>query len=253
MIPENSTVLIVGATGSIGRYAVTEALRQGYNVRALVRSQARAASLPAGVELAVGDLTRPETLDPAVHDVDAVVFTHGSSIQESDVRDVDFAGVANILAALGDDPLRIALMTAVGVTRPGVPYAAWKRLGEKLVRASGNDYTIVRPGWFDCNEPGQRKIVMRQGDTNQSGGPADGVIARDEIARVLIDSLSRDGANRKTLELAAEVGLEQEDLADTFEALLPDAQGSLDGALDKNLVSVAAESKLFRDELARLG
>lgn len=205
------------------------------------------------MELAVGDLTRPETLDPAVHDVDAVVFTHGSSIQESDVRDVDFAGVANILAALGDDPLRIALMTAVGVTRPGVPYAAWKRLGEKLVRASGNDYTIVRPGWFDCNEPGQRKIVMRQGDTNQSGGPADGVIARDEIARVLIDSLSRDGANRKTLELAAEVGLEQEDLTDTFEALVPDAQGSLDGALDKNLVSVAAEPKLFRDELARLG
>ena len=253
MIPENSTVLIVGATGSIGRYAVTEALRQGYNVRALVRSQARAASLPAGVELVVGDLTRPETLDPAVHDVDAVVFTHGSSIQESDVRDVDFAGVANILAALGDDPVRIALMTAVGVTRPGVPYAAWKRRGERLVRASGNDYTIVRPGWFDYNEPWQRKIVMRQGDTAQSGGPADGVIARDEIARVLIDSLSRDGANRKTLELAAEVGLEQEDLADTFEALLPDAQGSLDGALDKNLVSVAAESKLFRDELARLG
>ena len=84
-------------------------------------------------------------------------------------------------------------------------------------------------------------------------GPADGVIARDEIARVLIDSLSTDGANRKTLELAAEVGLEQEDLTDTFEALVPDAQGSLDGALDKNLVSVAAEPKLFRDELARLG
>ena len=253
MIPENSTVLIVGATGSIGRYAVTEALRQGYNVRALVRSQARAASLPAGVELVVGDLTRPETLDPAVHDVDAVVFTHGSSIQESDVRDVDFAGVANILAALGDDPVRIALMTAVGVTRPGVPYAAWKRRGEKLVRASGNDYTIVRPGWFDYNEPGQRKIVMRQGDTNQSGGPADGVIARDEIARVLIDSLSTDGANRKTLELAAEVGLEQEDLTATFEALVPDMPGSLDGVLDKNQVPVAAEPARFRDELSRLG
>ncbi|BCW70990.1 hypothetical protein [Arthrobacter sp. NicSoilB8] len=29
-----STVLVVGATGSIGRYAVAEALRQGYAVRA---------------------------------------------------------------------------------------------------------------------------------------------------------------------------------------------------------------------------
>ena len=44
-----STVLIVGATGSIGRYAVAEALRQGYAVRALVRDQARAARmLPDG-------------------------------------------------------------------------------------------------------------------------------------------------------------------------------------------------------------
>jgi uncharacterized protein YbjT (DUF2867 family) len=34
-----STVLIIGATGSIGRYAVAEALRQGHTVRALVRDQ----------------------------------------------------------------------------------------------------------------------------------------------------------------------------------------------------------------------
>jgi uncharacterized protein YbjT (DUF2867 family) len=58
-----STVLIAGATGSIGRYAVAEALRQGYAVRALVRDRARAARvLPEGVDLVTGDLTRPGTL-----------------------------------------------------------------------------------------------------------------------------------------------------------------------------------------------
>ncbi|MFV0461774.1 MAG: SDR family oxidoreductase [Nostocoides sp.] len=252
MTPENSMVLIVGATGSVGRLAVAEALRQGYAVRALVRDPARAGSLPDAAELVVGDLTRSGTLDAAVRGVDAIVFTHGSTTRETDVRDIDYAGVANTLVALGGRRARIALMTAVGTTRPGVPYAAWKRRGEKLVRASGNDYTIVRPGWFDYNDAEQRRIVMRQGDIAQSGGPADGVIARDEIARVLIDSLGTDAANRKTFELAAEIGREQEDLTDAFAALRADAPGSLDGVLDTNLVPPEEEPARFRDDLQRI-
>ena len=143
-------------------------------------------------------------------------------------------------------------MTAVGTTRAGVPYAAWKRRGERLVRASGNDYTIVRPGWFDYNDADQRRIVMRQGDTAQSGGPADGVIARDAIARVLIDSLSTDAASRKTLELAAESGPEQDDLTSTFAALRPDAAGALDGVADTHTVPVDHEPARFRDDLSRI-
>ncbi|MBT2532413.1 NAD(P)H-binding protein [Arthrobacter sp. ISL-48] len=65
MNPRPSTVLIIGATGSIGRHAVAEALHQGYAVRALVRDPARAARvLPEGVDLVVGDLTRPKPLVP---------------------------------------------------------------------------------------------------------------------------------------------------------------------------------------------
>ncbi len=185
-----STVLIVGATGSIGRYAVAEALQQGYAVRALVRDQNRAARiLPDGVDLVIGDLTRPATLGPAVDGIDAIVFTHGSTTSERDVRDNDYTGVANVLKALNGRRTRIALMTAIGITRPGAAYAQWKLRSERLVRASGNPYTIVRPGWFDYNQPDQRTIVMLQGDRRQSGSPADGVIARDQIARVLIDSL----------------------------------------------------------------
>ncbi|WP_200890985.1 NAD(P)H-binding protein [Arthrobacter sp. SPG23] len=59
-------------------------------------------------------------------------------------------------------------MTAIGTTRPGVAYAQWKLRSERLIRASGNPYTIVRPGWFDDNQPDQRKIVMLQGDRRQS-------------------------------------------------------------------------------------
>lgn len=244
-----STVLIAGATGSIGRHAVTEALRQGYTVRALVRDQARAARiLPDGVELVVGDLTRPETLGPAVEDVDSIVLTHGSTTSERDVRDNDYTGIANILRALNGRRVRIALMTAVGTTRPGVAYAIWKLRGERLVRASGNPYTIVRPGWFDYNQPDQRTIVMLQGDKRQAGSPADGVIARDQIARVLIDSLRIEAANHKTLELVADQGREQEDLTPVFDALTADRDGSLDGVQDTVNLPVANEPERFRED-----
>ncbi|MDK1359864.1 SDR family oxidoreductase [Arthrobacter sp. zg-Y1219] len=201
------TVLIIGATGSVGRHAVAEALRQGHSVRALVRDHARAVRiLPGEVDVVVGDLTRPDSLGPAVAGVDAIVFTHGSTTSERDVRDNDYAGVANVLKTLDGRRVRIALMTAIGVTRPGVAYGEWKLRSERLVHASGNPYTIVRPGWFDYNEPDQRKIVLLQGDKRQSGTPADGVIARDEIARVLIGSLELDAAVRKTCELVADQG-----------------------------------------------
>ncbi len=218
-----------------------------------MRDQRRAArQLPGEVDFVVGDLTRPETLSAAVDGVDAVVFTHGTMISEADVRDVDYAGVVNVLAALKDREVRIALMTAVGVTRPGAAYAAWKRRAEQLVRASGHDYTIVRPGWFDYNDAGQRLIVMRHGDTFRSGSPADGVIARDEIARVLVDSLGSEAANRKTLELVAGNGAEQDDLTATFAALRADTPGELDAALVGDLVPLGEQPARFRENLARV-
>lgn len=248
-----STVLIVGATGSIGRYAVAEALQQGYAVRALVRDQSRAVRiLPEGVDLVIGDLTRPDTLGPAVAEVDAIVFTHGSTTSERDVRDNDYTGVANVLKALDGRRTRIALMTAIGTTRPGVAYAQWKLRSERLVRASGNPYTIVRPGWFDYNQPGQRTIVMLQGDRRQSGSPADGVIARDQIARVLIDSLHIDAANHKTLELVADHGPEQDDLTIVFTSLTPDSDESLDAAEDIVDLPAESEPEMFRYDLVRL-
>ena len=248
-----STVLIVGATGSIGRYAVAEALQQDYAVRALVRDQTRAARiLPDGVEIVVSDLTRPETLGPAVDGVDAIVFTHGSTTNERDVRDNDYTGVANVLKALGGRRARIALMTAIGTTRPGVAYAQWKLRSERLIRASGNPYTIVRPGWFDYNQPDQRKIVMLQGDRRQSGSPADGVIARDQIARVLVDSLHIDAADHKTLELVADHGPDQDDLTAVFASLSPDSDASLDGAEDIVDLPTESEPEMFRRDLATI-
>ena len=60
------TVLVVGATGSIGRLVVDEALREGHAVRALVRTADKARQLPHEAQVVLGDVTRPDTLPGAV-------------------------------------------------------------------------------------------------------------------------------------------------------------------------------------------
>jgi len=239
------TVLVVGANGSIGRLAVAECLRRGHRTRALVRDTSRGASLPADAEIVVGDLTSAATLADAVDGVDGVdgvVFTHGSYGGAAEAERVDYGGVRNVLEALGGRRARIALMTAIGVTKH-TPGHDWKRRGERLVRASGLPYTIVRPGWFDYNRPDQQRLVMLQGDRRWASDPSDGVVSRAQIAQVLVASLTSQAADHKSLELVADHGPAQTDLDPLFQGLQPDPAGALDAVLDRENMPLDQEPR----------
>ena len=254
------TVLVVGATGSIGSLVVAEAVAAGFPTRALVRDLGKARRiLPAEARIVVGDVTRPDTLSAAVDGAEAVVLTLGSDgAGRVGAETVDYAGVRNVLNAFGDRPIRIALMTAIGVTdREGAYNRStqahdWKRRSERLVRASGHPYTIVRPGWFDYNAPDQLRLRFLQGDTRHAGNSSDGVIARRQIAQVLIGSLSAPGAVGKTFELVAESGPAQAELGPLFAALDLDAPGSLDGVRDAENMPLDQEPRRVRDDLEHL-
>lgn len=159
-------VLMVGATGSIGRLAVEAAQRHGLRPRALVRDVRRAERLLPGVELARGDLEDPASLRRVVGGADAIVLAHGSGGDPDTRRRVDYGGVRNIRQALGGARPRAALMTSI--------------------------YSTRRPGWFDQVGPTRRRLVLEQ------GGTADGGIARDQIAETLVRSLLTDAALGKT-------------------------------------------------------
>ncbi|KAK67290.1 NAD(P)H-binding protein, PF13460 family [Bordetella bronchiseptica MO211] len=247
MRTDKPVVLVVGASGSIGVPTVVEAFRRGYETRALVRNPAQAKLFPKGVKVVVGDLTQAETLHEAVEGVTGIVFTHGIGGNDpKGAEQVNYGAVRNVLNVL-KAPARIALMTAVGVTKPSVGHD-WKRRGERLVRASGLPYTIVRPGWFDYNAPDQQRLMLRQGDTHWAGSPSDGVVARAQIAQVLVASLTSTAANRKTFELVAERGAAQTDLEPLFSALPADPVDGHDGNQDRDNLPLAKEpSAVIRD------
>lgn len=244
------TVLIVGATGSVGRLVTEEAVQQGYQTRALVRSEARGRKLPPAAQIVVADLTDPESLVDAVDGIDAVVFTQGTHGAAGAAEAVDYGAVANVLTALDGRPVRIALMTAIGVTVRSEGHD-WKRRGERLVRASGNAYTIVRPGWFDYNAPDQLALSMLQGDTRRAENSSDGAISRRQLAQVLVDSLSSEFADHRTFELVAEHGPAPVDLNAMFAALNPDT-GGIDGVRDPANLPLESEPERFTSDLSRI-
>ena len=259
MITRPTSVLVIGATGSIGRLVVEESIREAYPTRALVRDPDKARRLPAEADIVVGDVTRLETLSAAVAGVDGIVFTLGSDgAGKIGAETVDYGGVRNVLIALGAQPARIALMTSIGVTNRTSAYNRateahdWKRRSERLVRVSGHPYTIVRPGWFDYNQPDELRLVLLQGDTRHAGDPSDGAVARRQIAQVLVRSLGSDAAVRKTFELVAERGPAPENFDALFAPAAADPPGSLDGAHDVKNMPLTDEPQHVRDDLREL-
>jgi uncharacterized protein YbjT (DUF2867 family) len=149
-------------------------------------------------------------------------------------------------------------MTSIGVTNRTSAYNRateahdWKRRSERLIRVGGHPYTIVRPGWFDYNQPDELRLVLLQGDTRHAGDPSDGAVARRQIAQVLVRSLGSDAAVRKTFELVAERGPAHEDFDALFAPVEADPPGSLDGARDVENMPLTDEPQQVRDDLREL-
>ncbi len=73
-----SKILVTGASGFVGYHVVAALHAAGFDVRCLVRTHSHLDLIAGfGPELAQGDVTQPETLRPAVRDIDVVVHCAG--------------------------------------------------------------------------------------------------------------------------------------------------------------------------------
>ena len=95
------TVLVTGATGNIGRKVVDRLLDLGVpDIRALTSDPARA-DLPDGVEVVTGFLGRPETLSPALADVDQIYLAPFPRTIGITCEMIAAAGVSYVVALSG--------------------------------------------------------------------------------------------------------------------------------------------------------
>ncbi|MEP0919149.1 SDR family oxidoreductase [Leptolyngbya sp. DQ-M1] len=161
------SVLIVGATGTLGRQITRRALDEGYKVRCLVRSSRRAAFLKEwGAELVTGNLCYPETLPAALEGVTAVIDAATARATDSlSIRQIDWIGKVNLIqatkAAGVDRYIFLSILDAEKF--PNVPLMEIKTCTEKFLAESGLDYTILRPCGFLQGLIGQYAIPILEG------------------------------------------------------------------------------------------
>ncbi|MEM2599947.1 MAG: NAD-dependent epimerase/dehydratase family protein [Thermoproteota archaeon] len=160
-------ILVTGASGFLGGHLVEEMVSKGYSVIGMVRKSSDTSLLRSlGVELRIGDLTDPESLNRATGNIDIVVHLAAYYTffgKKEMYRRVNVEGTRLLLeAALRNGVKRFVYCSsteAIGPVKntpaeedsppnPSYEYGRSKLEAEKIVRSYGEkgfEYTILRP------------------------------------------------------------------------------------------------------------
>ncbi|RII22216.1 Quinone oxidoreductase 2 [Streptomyces sp. YIM 130001] len=197
-------IVVTGATGHLGRHVIDGLLEKvpADRVAAVVRDKEKAADLAArGVELRIGDYSRPETLANAFGAGDRLLLISGSEVGS---RVAQHTAVIDAARAAG-----VALLAYTGVLGgPDADFelAAEHKVTEQLILDSGLPYVFLRNGWYHENYTENLAPVLEHGTVVSSAG--DGRVAsasRADYAAAAVTVLTGDGFENQVFELSGDV------------------------------------------------
>ncbi len=161
-------IIVFGATGTIGKHALTQALEKGYKVYAFCRDKEKISDIShPNLETITGDVMNITDVKKAIRNMDVVIITLGSGKSRKSI--VRSEGTKNIIASMSENGLsRLICQSTLGTYESNENLNFfWKRimfgwylkqifldheLQDKFVMESGLDWTIARPGAFTDGE-----------------------------------------------------------------------------------------------------
>jgi uncharacterized protein YbjT (DUF2867 family) len=183
------STLVIGGTGTVGGNVVRRLVERGETPRVMTRSPEKFASLPAGCELVVGDLTRSEALTNAFAGVERLVLITALSPTEA------VEGSAAVAAAQKAGVGLLVFLSVHNVEScPLAPHFKSKIDIEKKIEASGIPFTVVMPNNFFQNDLMFQQALLEYGVYPQPLGSlgTSRVDVRD-IAEAIVTALSEAG------------------------------------------------------------
>ena len=199
-------ILVFGATGSIGRQLVAQALMQKHTVTAFARTPANLGAERPNLKVVQGDVLDLASVQRAVQDQEAVLCALGAG-RKGTVR---AEGTRNIIRAMdGAGVRRLVCQTTLGVGE------SWKNLDffwkrvmfglvlrpafadhvqqEAYIKQSDLEWTIVRPGAFTAGaQTGRYRHGFKSDDKTKLK------ISRADVADFMLKQLTDDTYVRKT-------------------------------------------------------
>ena len=152
-------IALFGATGGTGQQVLAQALEQGHDIKALARNPATLQTAPGRLTVIVGDVLNPAQVADCVQGTDAVICVLGTRPGGAPIEALGTAVILGAMQAQGVRRLIAVTSMGVGDSKDQVPLffkvlmqlalkkvMAAKEEQERLIRASGLDWTIVRPG-----------------------------------------------------------------------------------------------------------
>ncbi|MFI0472477.1 SDR family oxidoreductase [Halomonas sp. HMF6819] len=151
------TILVIGATGRVGRHVVEQLVTRDAHVRVLTRDAAKA-SFPEGVEVVQGELLDIDALRRAFDGISTLFLLNAVTGDEFTQAIITL----NIAREAGVE--RVVYLSVFGAdTAVNVPHFAVKSGAERMLEAMGFGATILRPTYFIDNEVMVKDVIKEHG------------------------------------------------------------------------------------------
>jgi uncharacterized protein YbjT (DUF2867 family) len=180
------TILVTGATGTVGRQVVEQLVKRGADVRALVRDSAKA-KFPAEVSIVQGDLLDVDTLRGALSGVSTLFLLNAVVADEFTQALI----ALNLAREAGVE--RIVYLSVIhSDLYVNVPHFAGKFGVERMIEQMGFNATILRPAYFMQNDLAIKDVVTGYGVyTMPVGGKGLAMIDARDIGEIAAIELIR--------------------------------------------------------------
>jgi uncharacterized protein YbjT (DUF2867 family) len=207
-------ILVTGGTGNVGAEVVKELRKRKADIRLLVRKESD--PIPKGVEIVVGDLLDPVSVQKAMHGVDKLYLLNAV------VPDELTQGLIAYDLARKLKLKHIVYHSVFRVDRfKDVPHFASKLAIENAMREFDVPFTIIRPNYFSQNDATLKDALSKAGTYPMPLGEV-GVSAVDirDIAEAAAIALTSDGHFGKTYNLNGPEALSGPRMASIWSGLL---------------------------------
>jgi uncharacterized protein YbjT (DUF2867 family) len=230
-------VLVVGATGNVGRHVVKHLVSSGHRVRALTRDPTTAAALlGTEVEIVKGDLDDPASLASALEGVAVASLATASTpdLGRQEVNFIDAATVAGVRRLVKQSGV------GVGVLKGAISVAHGE--SERRLHASGVPSVLVKPGTFMSNLLLNAEAIKGGSLPSLLGDARLSLVDPRDVGELIAHVLVDPHYDGQTLRFGGPAALTHDEIAAT-----------LSEVLGRPISHVRLEVPAFRESAARRG